>query len=167
VTGAGAVPGALAPEFRLPLSEGGERGLADLVHAGGGVLFFFKRGCATSELVLSRLGALAGALHREGRPLLAVVQETEAAARALRAAIGRRIPLAWEDAPYRVSSAYRIETVPTLLVIDGTGRVAARLTGFAKSEYLALDGLLERALALGGTPPVLDRPEELPALQPG
>ncbi len=164
---AGAAPGARAPAFRLPLAGDGERGLADLVRAGGGVLLFFKQGCATSELVLSRLAPLAGALAREGRPFLAVAQETAEAARAIRAANGLPFPLAWEDAPYRVSSAYGIETVPTLLVIDRGGRVAARLTGFVKSEYLALGGLLERALALGGTPPVLDRPEDLPAVQPG
>ncbi len=164
---AGVSPGAPAPGFRLPVAGGGERGLADLVRAGGGVLLFFKQGCATSELVLSRLAPLAGALHRKGRPLLGVAQETEAAARALLAANGLPFPLAWEDAPYRVSSAYGIETVPTLLVIDRAGRVAGRLTGFVKAEYLALGGLLERALALGQSPPVLDRPEELPAVQPG
>ena len=163
----GAVPGARAPAFRLPLAGGGERGLADILRAGGGVLLFFKQGCTASGLVLSRLAPLAGALQGEGRPLLVVAQETGEVARALHAAGGPAYPLAWEDAPYRVSSAYGIETVPTLLVIDGSGRVAARLTGFVKSEYLALGGLLERELALGRTPPVLDRPEELPAVQPG
>ena len=71
------------------------------------------------------------------------------------------------EAPYAVSRAYGIGTVPALFVVDGTGVIAERVEGFIKSEYLALGAGIEQALALGAAPPVLERPEDLPALKPG
>ncbi len=164
---AAALPGARAPEFNLPLVGGGYRGLSDLVEPGGGVIVFFKDGCPGSDLVLPRLNSLAEALAAEDRLLLAVAQEGEGEARAFRDRHGLRFPIAWEAAPYAASAAYGVRTVPTLVVVDGAGVVAERVEGFVKSEYLALGEGLEQALALGRTPPVLDRPEELPQIKPG
>jgi hypothetical protein len=142
-------------------------GLADLVDAGGGVLVFVKRACPASELVVPRLGPLADALRREGRLLLVVTQGSEEDARAFREAHAPGPALAWEAAPYGTSRAYGVSVVPTLFVIDGAGVIAERLEGFVKSEYLALGASIEQALALGDIPPVLDRPDSMPALRPG
>ncbi len=162
-----AVPGARAPGFRLPLEGGGFSSIGDLVLGGGGVLLFLKAVCPASELVASHLGPLGAALAKEERQLLAVVQEDEETARAFRAEQHILFPVAYETAPYAVSDAYGIGTVPTLLVIDGAGVIAARMEGFVKSEYLALGDALEQALALAESPHVLDRSEELPAVKPG
>ncbi|HEX7078237.1 MAG TPA: TlpA disulfide reductase family protein [Candidatus Eisenbacteria bacterium] len=159
--------GERAPEFGLPILAGGFRSLPDLVEPGGGVLVFFKTECATSELVVPRLAPLARALEAEERLFLAVAQDDPATARAFARAHGIAFPLATEAAPYAVSSAYGVATVPTLFVIDGAGVVAERVEGFVKSEYLALGPALERALALGDVPPVLERPDELPGVKPG
>ena len=162
-----ALPGTRAPDFNLPLVGAGYRGLADLIHPGGGVLVFFKEDCPASELVVPRLGPLAGALEREERFFLAVAQDSEETARAFRDRHHLRFQIAWEEAPYAASRAYGIETVPALFIVDGTGVIAERVEGFIKSEYLALGAGIEQAVALGAAPPVLERPEELPALRPG
>ncbi|HEY3155825.1 MAG TPA: redoxin domain-containing protein [Candidatus Eisenbacteria bacterium] len=162
-----AKPGARAPDFNLPLVGGGYRGLADLIHPGGGVLVFFKEDCPASDLVVPRLGPLAAALEREERFFLAIAQDSEETARAFRDRHHLRFPIAWEGAPYAGSRAYGIGTVPALFVVDGTGVIAERVEGFIKSEYLALGAGIEQALALGAAPPVLERPEDLPALRPG
>jgi len=128
---------------------------------------FAKDGCPTSGLVVTRLAPLEAALNREGRPLLAVFQGDDAGAAAFRDAYGLAMPVACDAAPHEASRAYGITTVPTLLVVDGAGVIAERLEGFVKSEYLALGASLEQALALGDIPPVLERPEDLPAAQPG
>jgi peroxiredoxin Q/BCP len=162
-----ASPGDRAPAFDLPLAGGGFRSLHDVVNPGGGILLFIKDGCLASELVAAHIAPLARALEQEERLFLAVLQENEDTAREFRARYGLPYPLAYESAPYGVSRAYAIETVPTLLVVDGAGVVAERLVGFLKSDYLGLGPAIEQALALGGVPPVLDRAEELPGVRPG
>ena len=161
------VPGALAPDFNLPLIGGGYRGLRDLLEPGGGVLIFFKEDCPASELVVPRLGPLAKALEREDRFFLAVAEDPEETARAFRDRHGLKFPIGWQAPPYPASKAYEVVTVPALFVVDGTGAVAERVEGFIKSEYEALGEAIEQALALGSAPPVLERPEELPQLRPG
>jgi thiol-disulfide isomerase/thioredoxin len=156
-----------APPFDLPLVGGGYRGLTDIVEPGGGVLLFFKSSCATCKLILPRLGPLAAALEREKRLFLLVGQEEESAAKAFLAEQGIAGRAAWESAPYPTSVDYDIQSVPTLLVVDGAGVVAERHEGFVKQEYLDLGIALEQALALGDAPTVLDRPDDLPDFKPG
>ena len=156
-----------APHFDLPIVGGGYRGLRDIVEPGGGIVVFVKDGCAASELVMSRIGPLARALEMEERLFLAIAQEDEDTARAFRAKHMLQFPIAYDTPPYATSHAYGVTTVPTLLVVDGTGIVAERIHGFVKSDYLGLGPAIEQALALGGVPLVLDRPEELPDLKPG
>ncbi|MBI5628849.1 MAG: TlpA family protein disulfide reductase [Candidatus Rokubacteria bacterium] len=162
-----ALPGTASPDFDLPLVGGGRRGLADLVEPGGGVVVFFKDSCPASELVVPRLISLSRALEAEERLFLAVAQESGQTALAFRDRYGLPFRVAWEEAPYPASAAYGVTTVPTLFVVDGAGMIAERVEGFIKREYLALGAGIERALALGRTPPVLDRPDELPDVKPG
>lgn len=159
--------GSRAPGFGLPLVEGGVGRLEDLLEAGGGVLLFVKGGCPASELVTTRIKPLAGALAREERPLFVVYQGDGTGARAFREEQAGGLAVAYDTEPFEASRAYGIRIVPTLVVLDGAGFVAERLEGFVKSEYLALGLSLEQALALGDIPPVLERPEELPAAKAG
>lgn len=162
-----AVPGALAPDFDLPALGGGYQELRDVVHPGGGIVVFFKTECTTSALLLSHIGPLADAVEKEERLFVAVAQSSEEEARKFREEHGLRFPIACDKPPYAASRAYAVVTVPTLFVIDGTGRIAERIEGFVKSEVLALGPTVEQALALGDIPPVLERPDEMPELKPG
>lgn len=160
-------PGAPAPAFHVPLVGGGRRGLADLVEPGGGILLFFKSDCDASRIVTSRLGPLARALDAEGRLFLSVAQDDENGAVAFRSEHGVAGRLAFEEPPYTASADYGVYTVPTLFVIDGAGVIAERIEGFVKRDFERLGESVEQALALGDVPPVLDRPEDLPAIKPG
>lgn len=162
-----ATPGAVAPDFDVRLLEGGYTELRDLVHPGGGIVVFFKTECDTSALLLEHIGPLASALEREGRVFLAVAQNDESEARAFRERHRIAFPIACEPPSFAASRAYGVAAVPTLIVIDGAGRVAERVEAFVKSEVLALGPAVEQALALGDIPPVLDRPDELPEWKPG
>jgi len=162
-----AVPGAKAPDFDLPLEGGGYRELRDVVHPGGGIVVFFKTECETSVMLLSHIWPLARALEKEDRLFLAVAQDDAPEVAAFKRERGIGFPIALEKPPYPASSAYDVRTVPTLFVIDGAGMIAERVEGFVKSEVLALGAAVEQALALGDVPPVLDHPDELPALRPG
>jgi peroxiredoxin len=166
VSGAGAT-GSPAPDFDLPIVGGGYRGLRDIVEPGGGIVVFFKESCATSQLLLSHVNALARALEREERLFLAIAQEDEATTRAFKKERGLDFAVASENPPYDASVEYGVMNVPTLFVIDGAGVIAERVVGFLKAEYLALGPAIEQALALGDVPPILDSPETLPELKPG
>jgi len=160
-------PGAIAPDFDVRLLDGGYQELRDLVQPGGGIVVFFKTECETSELLLTHIGPLAQALAREERVFVAIAQNPAAEVRAYLESHSLAFPIACEAPPYPASRAYGIVTVPTLIMIDGAGRIAERLEGFVKSEILALGPAAEQALALGDIPPVLERPDELPELKPG
>jgi len=162
-----AVPGAVAPDFDVRLLTGDYRELRDLVHPGGGIVIFFKTECATSALLLQHIGPLADALAAEERVFVAVAQNMPEEARAFRDEHRLRFEVAAEPEPYRASRAYGIVTVPTLIVVDGAGRIAERVEGFVKSEILALGPAVEQALALGDVPPVLEGFDALPELKPG
>jgi hypothetical protein len=160
-------PGTVAPDFDVRLLDGGYRELRDLVHPGGGIVIFFKTECEASGLLLERIGPLAAALAREERVFLAVAQNAAGEARAFAEQRRITVPIACENPPYPASRAYAVVTVPTLILVDGAGKIAERLEGFVKSELLALGPAAEQALALGDIPSVLERPEELPEIRPG
>lgn len=146
---------------------GGYRGRRDIVEPGGGVIVFFRSDCPASEILVPRLNALARALELEDRLFIGIAEEGEVSARAFHSDHALGFPVAYDAAPHATTRDYGITTLPTLLVVDGMGIVAERLQGFIKADYLSLGPAIEQALALGNTPPMLDRPEDLPDIKPG
>src|SRR5258705_3129834 len=124
-----------APDFNLPLVGGGYRSLHDLLDPGGGILVFFKEECATSEMVVSRLGSLAKALEREDRFFLAIAEDDEETAGAFPDKHKLVFLLAWQSAPYHAAPAFRITTVPTILFVEGNRVIAERWEGFIQTDY--------------------------------
>jgi peroxiredoxin len=154
----------MAPPFELPSVFGGSVALAEL-HAGGPtVLMFVSEECPTSALTLRRLAPAVEPLRAAGVELAAVFEDPpEVAARAARRA-GFRGTVLCDPAPYQVSRAYRLQTVPTTVLIARDGAERERVAGW---DLERLRALLERAAgergpALAG---LLD--EAAPSLKPG
>jgi peroxiredoxin len=112
-------PGAEAPAFELPSSDGVTRSLDDLTGAGSALLAFFKTGCPTCQLAFPVYAELE---RRYGDvvPVVAVSQD----------ALAKTVPwledkgfagVALDDQSdgYAVSEAYAVTTVPTLVLVDG------------------------------------------------
>src|SRR5689334_14180710 len=99
-----------APGFVLPRIDGPPASLRDLLQEGPLVLVFAHAYCPTSTLTLRRLAELNG-----GPRIVYVFEETpeDAARLARRTGVGSTV-LA-EDAPYDVSRAFAVETVPTAI----------------------------------------------------
>jgi hypothetical protein len=76
------------------------------------------------------------------------------------------VPVTSDAPPYGISNAYRIETVPTTIVIDGQGNVSDVVEAWDR------EGLnrASKALAdlLGADPVIVSEPSDgLPAFKPG
>ncbi|MGO9822295.1 MAG: redoxin domain-containing protein, partial [Solirubrobacteraceae bacterium] len=102
-----------APDFRLSSVAGRPLSLDELCKGGAAVVVFASEECPTSAMTIRRLGPLQRELSTAGIALAVVFEDPlEVAARAARRAGFRGIVLS-EPAPYEVSGAYQLMTVPT------------------------------------------------------
>jgi peroxiredoxin len=115
-----------APAFSLPSAEGPPVGLADLHADGPALLLFVSEECPTCTLTLRRLAPLVSELVAAGLSVAAIFEDPlEVAAR-----VARRTGFAGtvlsEPAPYDVSRAYALESLPTAVRVDAEGRTSGR-----------------------------------------
>ena len=141
---------ALLPAFSLRDSSGRDRSFPSGRRA---LIAFLKEDCPTCDLVTPLLDRLAEVRDLD---LLIVGQEASGNAKLI-ARHGLFSPLL-DDSRLKVSFAYDIDTVPTVVLTDGEGRQTERLTGFVRSEWQALFASLAA--------PAIDWPK-LPEWRPG
>ena len=118
------------PDFELPSTSGGPVGLADLRAAGPVVLVFASEECPTCAMALRRLAPVVGPLRAAGVVLAAVFEDPpEVAARVARRTGFAGTTLA-EPAPYDVSRAFGLETLPTTVLVGRAGVVERTVVGW-------------------------------------
>jgi hypothetical protein len=131
--------------------------------AGPHALIFYKSTCSTTVLAgppLARLGnAFPGAV-------LGVGQDPQGTIDGFASDQGWSFPQVPDLAPYEVSDAYEIVSAPTLVVIDGDGRVAAVVESWDRDGMNAAAEVL--AGLAGADAPTLSTPDDgLPPFKPG
>jgi peroxiredoxin len=129
---------ATAPEFLLPSTSGSPVALAELHARGRALLLFVSEECPTCTLTLRRLAPLVPELAAAGIPIAAIFEDPlEVAAR-----VARRTGFAGtvlsEPAPYEVSSAYELISLPTAVLVDPSGRETGRAVGWDAETLGAL-----------------------------
>lgn len=144
--------------FALRDGRGGEQRLDG---AGPALVCFVKQDCPTCNEVMPVLEAFHGAFG--GALPWHVIGQTVEGNRALEAAHGLAFALL-DDADLRVSHAWDVEIVPTLVLVGADGTAERTLVGFVRDEWQALAEQL--AGRLGCAPPDLDW-TSLPAWRPG
>ena len=118
------------PEFSLSSVAGGSLALADLHASGPALLVFVSEECPTSTLTLRRLSPTIPDLARAGVRVAAVFEDPlETAARVARRT-GFTGDVLSEPAPYDVSRAYSLQSLPTAVLIDRDGREVDRVVGW-------------------------------------
>jgi peroxiredoxin len=119
-----------APEFTLASVAGGSLGLAELHADGPALLLFVSEECPTCTLTLRRLGPIVPELTASGLTVAAVFEDPlEVAARvARRTGFGGTVLS--EPAPYEVSGAYELVSLPTIVLVDPTGHQIGRVVGW-------------------------------------
>ncbi len=142
-----------APEFSLTSVGGGSVRLSEL-HADGPVLLLFvSEECPTCTLTMRRLAPVLPSLETGGVRVAAVFEDPlEVAARVVRR-VGFEGAVLSEPAPYDVSDAYSLVSLPTAVLVDRDGRETGRVVGW---DAAGLSALLSVSVT-----------EEPPLLKPG
>ena len=126
-----------AHPFTLEQIDSDPVSLETLSARGPVVLVFAHGDCPTSTLTLRRLAALDD--NPEVR-LACIAEETPSGAARLARRTGIRFPMLAEEAPFEVSQAYGIETVPTAVRIDPGSGITDTVVGWDASAYARLLG---------------------------
>jgi peroxiredoxin len=128
------------------------------------LLVFFETDCPTCQLIFPYLNRLARELGAAAE-IIGISQDDEQVTREFAAHIEVSFPVAL-DHDLNVSRDYDPLAVPTLFLLDGTGRIARTQTAFDKDELNALAATL--CGMVGGAPLVIAEPfDGAPQTKPG
>jgi AhpC/TSA family len=137
--------------------------VAGLASGGAALLIFVCEECPTCAHALRSLGGLGASWERAGLGVAAVFEDPlEVAVRVARR-LGWTGTVLSQDPPYETSRAYRLVSVPTLVLIDSAGLVAGTITGW---DQPAVSALIGQAAELLGTSLPVPEPAE-PLRKPG
>lgn len=153
-------PGQSLPELTLGDLAGGERPLAQAWSRGPALLLLGHRSCKTTRQTLPYVEQI----HRRkgaAATVVAVLQDDAATARELVDQMGLTLPVLCEADPYPLAATLGVAVVPTLLLVEPGGRMAAVGEAFRKSDLEAF------ALRLGVTGPLFPPDDPMPAFKPG
>jgi peroxiredoxin len=131
--------GARAPDFRLPLLEGGEATLHDLIANGPVLLAFFKVTCPICQLTFPFVERL----HQPGTlPIYGISQNDAEDTREFNREFGVTFPtlLDTEDSGFAASDAFGISSVPTMFLVERDGTISHAIEGWLKKEIEWLGG---------------------------
>ena len=127
-----------APAFTLPSVAGPSLALADLHGDGPALLLFVSEECPTCSLTLRRLAPLVDGLTVAGMTVVAVFEDPpEVAARVARRT-GFTGTVLSEPAPYEISRAYGLQSLPTAVLVNSEGRQSGRVVGWDAGGFEAL-----------------------------
>jgi peroxiredoxin len=125
-------PGIQAPEFHLPLLDGGEVRLSTLTAGSRVLVAFFKVTCPVCQLTFPFLERLRGG----ALPIYGISQNDPGDTRDFNREFKITFPtlLDNEDNNFEVSNAYGISSVPTLFLVEPGGAISRVIEGWRKSE---------------------------------
>jgi len=155
--------GAKAPEFRLPLLQGGEFEVAGDTDA---VLVWFKVECPVCQYAMPYFERLWQRLSATGSNVkfVGVSQNDANATREFANRYGVTFPVALDPAPkYTASNAYGLTNVPTAFYVSG-GQVEFVSVSWVKDE---LEGLYRTLMEGRGIEPLFAKDESVAAWKAG
>jgi peroxiredoxin len=148
-------PGDRAPSFELADVDDGHP-VADPWRSGPVVLAFFKTTCPVCQQAAPKVQALADA----GARVVAIGEDPPDALARYARRHGQRVPTVSEPAPYEVSDAFGLATVPSLLLVGADGVVVDAVESWDRDAW-------NRLAAAAGAGEVSKPTDGLPAFRPG
>src|SRR5215470_9181570 len=136
-----------APELAVRGTGPGQITVGGLTADGGALLVFVSEHCPTSALALRRLGPLCQAWAQAGLAAIAIFEDPLDLAIRTARRLGWNGQVAAQEPPYPASRAYRVTTVPTIVLVGRDGLVAGTVTGWDQRALARL--LYEAGQALG------------------
>jgi peroxiredoxin len=158
--------GKVAPNWELSSTEGKKFSLKDGLAKGPVLLAFFKVECPVCQFTFPFLERLYQQMKAKGVQLWGVSQDNARATQRFAKEYGLTFPLLIDDYPYETSRNYRLEYVPSLLLIGTDGKISIASEGFSKADLLAIHKALAQQHAV--VPAALFQPyEQIPEYRPG
>jgi peroxiredoxin len=159
-------PGARAPSFELTDLDGNQRSLERIGRDDLLLVVFYHRACPTCQFAMPFVGAMARAIKSPQVQIWGVSQDDEDESAAFAQDKGLAMPILIDSPPFRVSDAYGLTNVPTLFLVDGSGRVVKNCVGFSKADFLEIAAALAKH---AGTkmPGIFAGRDDVPAMKPG
>ena len=158
--------GNTAPEFSLKSLDQKEYSLRTLLERGPVVAAFFKISCPVCQFTFPFLERLYQRYGSSGVTFLGVSQDDVPATKSFASEYGVTFPLVLDSDGYPVSNAYGLTNVPTVFLIEFSGKVKVSSTGFDKKDLETIAGELADRSKIALLP--FFRPDEVvPANKPG
>jgi thiol-disulfide isomerase/thioredoxin len=159
-----------APETSFLSPGRGRVTTSDLANASAGLpllLAFFKVTCPTCKLAWPYLQRLHEAYGGSAIRIAGVAQDDEEAARAFYAEFGgATFELLLDPKPYAASKAFRVESVPHVVLVPPDGSYELLFSGWSRQDFEDLGARLAESQRL--PPAVLVAPgDPVPAFRPG
>lgn len=163
------ISGKIAPDFTLPLMDGKNVSLYELLEQGPVVLAFFKISCPVCQFAFPYYERVARAHHEDkGVTFLGICQNKASDATAFAKEYGVRFPIALDNDSngYAVSNAYGITNVPTFFYIETNGEVKVSAVGWSKPDVDQVNTLLSTRHQQAA-PAIWTAGEDVPAFRAG
>lgn len=121
--------GAMAPKFEL---------IEDALADGPVALVFYKASCPTCQFAFPYLQEI----HSKGAAvkIWAISQDDVSETREFIERYGLSFEVLIDEHPYPVSSAYGVEYVPAIFIVEKDGRISMSEFGFTKASLNAIAG---------------------------
>ncbi|MCI0530674.1 MAG: TlpA family protein disulfide reductase [candidate division Zixibacteria bacterium] len=159
--------GEKAPDFTLPSTDGKPVPLKEVLQKSPATLLvFYKDTCPTCQFTLPYIEKIYKSYKDKGLAVVGIEQDDAQRAGAFSKQYGLTFPALIDQNNYKVSYAYGIDTVPTMILVEKDVKVSAVSVGFVKDELAALSKQI--STLLGAEPTEIFKPGEyVPAIKPG
>ena len=159
--------GVKAPEFTLPLLNGGNFSLKDALERGPVLLAFFKISCPVCQFTFPYLQRLYKAYGKGPVSIVGVSQDDAKATQAFVREFGVTFPVALDDVrSYPVSNPYGLTNVPTLFFIEPSSEIKISSVGWSRTDYEQIGRELAEAAEIAQTA-LIGRNESVPDFKAG
>lgn len=148
--------GAQAPDFALTDLAGASKRLSQYTEQGPALFVFYKASCPVCQLTLPFLERIK---EKSAVRIVPISQDDAKTTMKFRKEFGLSIETLIDGRGYPASNSYRIESVPTLFLVQQGGVIAQSWSGFSKAD-------MEKLASVAGQP--IFRPDEnVPLFRPG
>jgi peroxiredoxin len=159
-------PGRTAPSFSLEGTDRKTYTLGDDLKSKLVVAAFFKKECPVCQLAFPFLERIHQAYQGAPVEVLGIAQNDRHEAQQFAAEYNLTFPIAIDDEPYKVSTAYGLTNVPSVFLIDRDGKILQTQVGFDKTGLIEASRMIAERV---GAPahPVFTKADDVPDFKPG
>lgn len=159
--------GKKAPDFTLPLLNGGTFSLQQALKNGPVVLAFFKISCPVCQFAFPYIERLHQAYKAKNVTVIGISQNESKDAARFAKEYGLTLPIALDDLKkYPVSNAYGLTNVPTVFYVSSDGEIRSSIVGWSRSDMETI--VHDAATAAKINPAAIFKPgEDVPEFRAG